>query len=119
MIIDGIEIHSVLIIDKPWIELILSGIKTWEMRSTITKKRGWIGLVEKGSGCISGVAYLSDCLEKKSFDELIDTFHFHQVPYSQQPKYMKWNTPWVLEQVNRISPVQYTHPQGAVVWVNV
>jgi hypothetical protein len=38
-----------LVIDKPWIDLILDGKKTWEMRSTLTKKRGKIALIRKGS----------------------------------------------------------------------
>jgi ASCH domain len=38
-----------LIIDEPWISLIVSGEKTWEMRSRNTNVRGRIGLIRKGS----------------------------------------------------------------------
>lgn len=36
MIIQGIEVNKGLIIDTPWIDLILDGKKCWEMRSTGT-----------------------------------------------------------------------------------
>jgi len=41
-----------LIIDTPHIDNILSGQKTWEMRSTQTKQRGLVALIRKGSGTV-------------------------------------------------------------------
>jgi hypothetical protein len=38
-----------LIIDEPWIGYIISGTKTWEMRSRNTAIRGSIGLIRKGA----------------------------------------------------------------------
>jgi hypothetical protein len=38
-----------LVIDEPWISLIISGEKTWEMRSRNTVVRGRIALIRKGS----------------------------------------------------------------------
>lgn len=38
-----------LIIRKPWIDYILDGTKVWELRSTRTKIRGEIGLIEAGT----------------------------------------------------------------------
>lgn len=43
-----------LIVRQPWIEKILSGEKTWEMRSKRTLVRGRIGLIEQGTGLIVG-----------------------------------------------------------------
>ncbi len=43
-----------LIIDSPHIERILSGAKTWEMRSSKTAQRGRIALIRKGSGLVVG-----------------------------------------------------------------
>ena len=34
------SITKALIVDQPWIDLILSGRKTWEMRGTSTSFRG-------------------------------------------------------------------------------
>ena len=48
-----------LIIQKPWVDLILDNIKIWEMRSTKTNVRGKIGLIEAGSGLIVGEAILA------------------------------------------------------------
>ena len=36
-----------LVIDEPWIGMLLAGKKTWEMRSAPTSKRGTIGLIRK------------------------------------------------------------------------
>ena len=45
-----------LIIREPWIGYILSGAKTWEMRTTPTLRRERIGLIRKGTGLVIGVA---------------------------------------------------------------
>jgi hypothetical protein len=45
-----------LIIDEPWIGYIISGTKTWEMRSRNTVRRGRIALIQKGSKMVIGVA---------------------------------------------------------------
>ena len=51
-------IEKGLIIDEPWISMILRGSKTWEMRKTITKIRGPIALIRKGSKQVVGTADL-------------------------------------------------------------
>lgn len=110
-----------LIIAQPWIDLILSGRKTWEMRSRKTTVRGTIGLIEKGTGTVVGVANLDDCLPAMSRAELAKERHRHHIPDElvQQPGY-KWFTPWVLNGARRLpSPVPYEHPFGAVIWVDL
>lgn len=52
-----------LIIDEPWIGLILLGNKTWEMRKTACHHRGRIALIRKGSGRIVGTVDLVDSLQ--------------------------------------------------------
>lgn len=54
------EITSGLIIREEPLDRILSGQKTWEMRSDHTRKRGRIGLVRKGSKAIFGIAEIVD-----------------------------------------------------------
>ena len=51
-------VSRALVVDQPWVGLIADGAKVWEMRTRPTKVRGWIGLIEKGTGTIIGVAYL-------------------------------------------------------------
>ncbi|WP_281975144.1 hypothetical protein [Halobacillus litoralis] len=39
-----------LLVQAPWIDLLLAGSKIWEIRGSNTKKRGRIGLIKSGSG---------------------------------------------------------------------
>lgn len=56
-----------LIIKSPWIELILEGKKTWEIRGSNTKIRGPIVLIKSGSKKAFGEVNIIDsrelCLE--------------------------------------------------------
>jgi hypothetical protein len=45
-----------LIIDEPWIGMIIAGKKTWEMRSRNAMVRGRIGLIRKRPKTVVGVA---------------------------------------------------------------
>ena len=105
-----------LIVRKPWIDLILSGQKTWEMRSRKTHLTGWIGLIEQGTGLIVGKAFLTGGWRKPSEQELIDNMHNHMVEDLSLLK--KWCYAWTLEQAERFeNPIPYDHPKGAVIWV--
>jgi hypothetical protein len=48
-----------LLIRRPWIDKILGGLKTWELRGHRTHKRGLIALVQSGSGMVIGIARLT------------------------------------------------------------
>lgn len=43
-----------LIIKSPWIDLILQGRKTWEIRGSHTHTRGLVALIKSRSGSIVG-----------------------------------------------------------------
>ncbi len=61
-----------LIIKTPHIDNILSGKKTWEMRTKNDSYRGRIGLIRKGCpGKIIGVAEMVDSLGEFSKEELL------------------------------------------------
>ena len=51
-----------LLIKTPWIDKILDGKKTWEIRGSATKIRGRIALVQSGSGTVVGICELVDCI---------------------------------------------------------
>jgi ASCH domain len=51
-----------LVIAEPWISLILSGEKTWEMRPKVTSYRGPLAVIRKGSGMVIGIVNLVDCI---------------------------------------------------------
>ena len=112
-----------LIIDEPWIGLILLGKKTWEMRKTACHHRGRIALIRKGSGQIVGTADVINSLQT------LDTAKAyaraepqHRIPVGRQDLAFRdgWRTPWVLADARPLdAPVPYKHPSGAVIWVNL
>ena len=111
-----------LIIRSPWIDLILDGSKTWEMRSRPTSIRGRIALIKAGSGLIFGMANLTDCLPTLKLDIMQSTHTFHRIPDERMAAAIdnKWTTPWVLKDVVKFgTPRPYVHPSGAVVWVEL
>jgi hypothetical protein len=111
-----------LIIDTPHIDNILSGGKTWEMRSRPVSIRGDIALIRKGSKTVVGVAKLVDVLPALTENEMLAAKKKHQIDDTTlaNPKTAKWRTPWVLENAQKLkSPVPYDHPNGAVTWVNL
>jgi hypothetical protein len=109
-----------LVIDQPWVGLIADGRKTWEMRTRPTKIRGWIGLIEKGTGTVIGVAYLATSLPPLQPDEHHLHFKKHRVPpVAGRKRYDgRYLIPWKLTKAVRLlRPVPYQHPTGAVTWV--
>jgi hypothetical protein len=109
-----------LIIKSPWIEQILDGQKTWEIRGSNTKIRGNVALIKSGSGKIFGEVTivgsrelcLEDYQETKRF-HLVDSEKALQLPY-------KKTYAWVMENpVLYKEPIPYKHPMGAVIWVNL
>lgn len=109
--------QKALIIKKHWLDLILSGEKTWEMRSRKTNIRGRIFLIESGSGLIKGGCELVGC-KLTDYATIMHYIDKHKVPDADLLK--KWNVAWIIENAYRLSePIPYDHPKGAVVWVNV
>ncbi|BBI32461.1 ASCH domain-containing protein [Cohnella abietis] len=107
-----------LIIKPNWADLILSGKKTWEIRGSNTKIRGTIALIKSGTGMIFGTAVLT-----KSFHvtqtALDQGFRNHRIPETVEITYEKPHV-WELTAVKRFEePIPYTHPKGAVIWVNL
>lgn len=108
-----------LIIRRPWIDLILSGQKTWEMRSQATSSRGLVALIEKGSGNVVGVARLDGSLPPIRPSDMPLHFAKHRVPQQlvEEPGF-NWLTPWVVTDARRLdNPIPYCHKSGAVIWV--
>jgi hypothetical protein len=112
-----------LVIDEPWIGLILEGKKTREMRKTGCSHRGQIALIRKGSGQVVGVADVVDSLpsiETKAAYAAAESKH--GIPPDRQTRAYEdgWRTPWVLANARHLpSLVPYSHPPGAVIWVNL
>jgi len=106
-----------LIIRKPWLDKIFQEGKRWEMRSTRTKVRGLIKLIESGSGLIVGECEISGC-HKIDDREIEYMFCMHQVDDVGLLK--RWCWAWELANVKKYNtPIPYQHPRGAVIWVNL
>lgn len=107
-----------LIIRKKWLDMILNGYKSWEMRSTRTKIRGHIGLIEAGSGMIVGEAHLVGCAVIEDLEDVTAYYSHHRVDDLSLLK--KWKWAWILDNVIRFdTPKPYNHPKGAVIWVKL
>lgn len=111
-----------LIIRPAPLEKILSGQKTWEMRSRATKVRGPIGLIQKGSGKVFGIATLVSSVGPLTDDEMVKHHEKHRIESARlhEGEIAKWRVAWVLEQVKRLAtPVPYVQKSGPVVFVNL
>ncbi len=107
-----------LIIKSPWIELILQGFKTWEIRGSNITTRGKIALIKQGTGKVYGTVDLVDSKALK-LDEYHQSEHFHRIPKEKAPPYKKIYA-WILNNPEIFTePIPYKHPQGAQIWVNL
>ena len=115
-------IERALIIRQPHIGRILDGSKTWEMRSTKTKIRGRIALIEGGSGLIVGECELINSAEPLTAMEISIMggayYRLHRI--TDNDLLTRWPCPWALRNAKRYDkPIPYKHPAGAVIWVNL
>jgi hypothetical protein len=107
-----------LIIKSPWIDLILEGKKTWEIRGSNCKIRGKIALIKSGSGLIFGTVDLVDT-KMLGLEDFQQGRKFHCISDTNVLPYPKTYA-WILENpVLFDKPIPYQHPQGAVIWVNL
>jgi hypothetical protein len=106
-----------LIVNKEWLNKIFDEGKIWEMRTTKTKITGRIGLIEKGTGLVVGEVELVGCSllpipKDKRF------IKYHKI--NNLDLLDKWKWAWILNDAKRYEiPKKYTHPIGAVIWVNL
>jgi hypothetical protein len=110
-----------LIIRRPWVEMILDGKKTWEMRGKRTRLRGKIALIRGGSGLVVGTCNLVDVkgpLTLKEFRKNKRKAGFKP----SEPCLLPYETTyaWVVTGAKKFRrPRQYKHPSGAIIWVKL
>ena len=110
-----------LLIRHPWIDMILDGQKTWEIRGARTSVRGRIGLIASRSGTVIGVCDLVDCIGPLTAEQ----FRKNGKKAGIRPSAAKLGSyrqtfAWVLEKPRILKwPVPYRHPSGAVIWVKL
>jgi hypothetical protein len=107
-----------LLVQHPWIDKILDGTKTWEIRGSRTTIRETIGLIPSRSGTVIGVCDVVDCIGPLS----PDAFRRNARKAGMRPSEAKSgyaNTyAWVMSRPRLLkNPVRYRHPSGAVIWV--
>jgi hypothetical protein len=110
------QLERALIVRQPYLNDIYDNGKIWEMRTSITHVRGLVGLIESGSGLITGSMEIIDCLPSIHTDDMF--YHYHKV--KDCTLLQKWKYPWVIRNAKRFEkPIPYTHPKGAVIWVKL
>lgn len=107
-----------LIVKEYWLKKILSGEKPWEIRSTNTKKRGKIALIQSGTSKIFAYANLVDSFPVTR-EDLERNKDKHCIEDLSIISYKKPHA-WVLNDIEVLdTPIPYKHKQGAVIWVNI
>ena len=104
-----------LVISEPWYDLILSGKKSWEMRSRITHYRGPLAVIRKGSGMVGGIIDVVDCIPDQREAEYEASEPCHCIPPERHKQFAaQYPVAWVITNARRLSkPVPYSHKKGA------
>lgn len=110
-----------LIIKKEWLNLIFAGKKKMEIRGNIpwSHKGDKIALIESGSGKIKGECKLHSVtrLWEKGWFKKMQKYHCVPTAKKTMIKYKKCFAWWFCDIKKYEIPIQYKHPQGAVIWV--
>ena len=113
---------SILIIQEPWIGLLLDGHKTLEIRGQKCKKSAGDKVflaLSGGGGVILGRMTFVASHGPLSRDEYAQQSHQHCVAGGTLP-YGSSTYAWELKAPVRFrEPVRYTHKPGCVVWANM
>jgi hypothetical protein len=111
-----------LLIRQPWIDKILAGSKTWEIRGSNTAIRGAIALIESGTGTVVGVCEIEAVEGPLTVTRLRRSRAKHGAPISRFKDGLPYpkTYAWVLKGARTLAkPVPYQHPRGAVIWVKL
>jgi len=109
---------SAIPIKEPWIDIILIGVKTWEIRSKNTKKIGPVALIRSGSGTVVGTANLSNVI--KLTRDLCSKNARKMGMTKTEALTCIGEYAWELKDVVQLKkPVPYKHPPGAITWVTL
>lgn len=105
-----------LIVKQRWLDQILAGKKTWEIRGCATKRRGWIHFAaSKSGGKLLGRALLTKCVQIPN-EDFASHFRKHRVADVSEVPYSRIYA-WVLSKAQRFKkPFAFTQKQGQVIW---
>jgi len=117
-VFDGVVPESGLLLHRKWLDLILSGQKTWELRGQSTTKRGVVALIQCGSSHVFGEVTITDARQVSPLD-LFDNVDKHCVSDLSIIQYQQVFA-WILRDAKRYKdPRYYNHRRGAVNWVDL
>lgn len=109
-----------LIIKQPWIDLILAGKKTIEIRGSKTNIRGQIALIASGTGQVIGTCHVENSINLLEYDNIAEIVTKSCVDEKTLMEFYKKPNGWVLSNAKRLStPIKYKHPMGAIIWVTL
>jgi len=110
-----------LLIKDPYVTWILEGKKTWEIRGSSTKVRGRIALIKSKTGHVFGTCELVDVKGPLSLEDLRkNAAKLNWKPSEISASGYEKTYAWVLKDARPLeTPVPYTHPSGAVIWVKL
>lgn len=109
---------KILIVKEHWANLILSGKKSWEIRSRNTSVRGRVGIAISGTGKVFGSVEIIDSIGV-TYSDMLQNKENHKI--EDHDLIFKYPVPkaWVMVHPEKFEePVTYNHKQGAVIWVN-
>jgi hypothetical protein len=110
-----------LLIHEEFVNKILVGKKTWEMRGAWTTIRETIALVPSGTGTVTGVCDLVGCIGPLTAAEYRKNARKAGTISSEAKLgYYKKTYAWVVKNPRTLKkPVPYKHPNGAIIWVTL
>jgi len=107
-----------LYVKEPWIDMILAGTKTWEIRGSAVNIRGRIALLRSGAGQVAGVCDVVDCVGPLTLDDLRANETRTGFP-TREPPYDA-TFAWVLANAVRLTkPVPFSGKRGAIKWLEL
>lgn len=107
-----------LLVMKEYLDQILAGTKTWEIRGRATSMRGPIALIQSKSGLVVGRCEIVGTVGPLSLAALNRGARKAGGRFSVKP--YKTTYAWVVRKARRLrKAVPYIHPSGAVIWVRL
>lgn len=110
-----------LIIRSPYVDWILAGKKTWEIRGSKTQIREKIALIQSGSGLVVGTCKLVGVAGPLTLRDLKKhASKLGRTSSEIRAKPYEKTYAWVLSNAKRLKhPRRYKHRPGAVIWVKL
>ena len=108
-----------LIVMPHYADLIVRGLKTWEMRTTGCGLNETVAIIASGTKTIVGVATVNGSLEPIGHAQMAANENRHRIDPELQGKAVDggWTYPWVMSEARKLkAPLAFPQKNGAVIW---